>query len=255
MYVRLPEPFFIVWITNEIHLNCRTSFLQISREMVILTRTFINRQEVEKNFLDTSIYSADKKKSIQLKLSRVRVITLSNKDLKTMYKEIHQKIVAYLFEMNEDELRSLNKFTNGKYGVDYKNEVNAVYREKEMLKLPLITDHWKCYLVIDIDDITRIRAIMNGSALFDTDFMSGHNQIYRNLLVRRLISDKSSVISIDESESDTEDNGEEIDNENLFDEDELQAKQLEDTKKKFKARYRGRYIIPIPLNIYVYARN
>ena len=234
--------------------------------MVFLTRTFINRHEVEKNFLDTSIYPIDKKKSIQLKLSKVHIITLSNNDLRKMYTELYKKIASYLFEMNEDELRSFNKFNSGTSGVNYNNEVNAVYREKEMLKLPLITDHWKCYLVIDIEDITRIRSIINGSTLFDTDFMSGHNQIYRNVLVRKLTSDRSPVINIDSDNDDKDDEGDvDIRNDatsdkiaiddDIFDEDELLDRQLEETKKKFKAKYQGRYIIPIPLNIYVYARN
>ncbi|VEU19746.1 DEKNAAC100144 [Brettanomyces naardenensis] len=217
-----------------------TSFLRLTSQTVIPTRSFINRREVQKNILETSVYPEGKEKSIQLKLSRVQRITLSNNDLRKLYGELHEKLFKILFEFDEQELDSLNKFSQ-KDLESNDTEINAVFRGTKMLKLPLMTEHWRCYLVISLEDLVAIRGMMTGSDLADYAALKKHNVIYNNLLVRELAMGKAKrskvVVNLDSDEEIPE---------------ELN---VEDSKKDLRVKYKGRYIIPIPLNIHIYARN
>lgn len=179
--------------------------------MVVPVRTFINRREVDKNIMETSIQPINEK-TVELKFARVKRIVLSNHDLRAMYGEMHPKLVKLLFDYNESELRSVNKFTEGESAPD-------------MLKLPLITEHWTCYLVISMEDLMQLRSMMDGQ-LADTD---RPNMVCQNLLIREMVFNSSPRSSSDE----------------LLDED----------SKNVSIKYKGRYVVPIPLNVHVYARN
>lgn len=170
------------------------------------------------------MYPDDKRKQIKIKLSKVQRITLSNKDLRGMYTELKPRLMRILFEFTDEEIESINQLDK-----DTENrEINATDRNNDMVKLPLSTEHWKCSLIISMENIMEIRSMVNGS---DVDFMNGHNTIYNNLMLRKLTADHSI-----NQESDEED-------------------PFKETKKNFKVKYRAKYILPIPLNIHVSARS
>ncbi|GMG33257.1 unnamed protein product [Ambrosiozyma monospora] len=284
-----------------------TTFLQLTPSTAIPIRTFINRKQVHKNIIETSINSGDAYSTtqIKLKLRKVHRITLSNKDLKGLYDDVKPQICKILYELTALELQSIDKSNNGgnskssgrrsrqsrsqeknqriinkdqgnagddnrpdKEREDYESsssegEINqdkdredgSHQTGEKILKLPLITENWKCYLMITMEEIMAIRSIIrNSDTLGSMELGYKSKLVYNSVLVRDLVFQRrSNMKSVGHGKANDIDLIVEEDD-GLFvgDSDEEEETAM---KKNFRVKYKSKHVLPISLNVHVYSKN
>ncbi|ODV87836.1 hypothetical protein CANARDRAFT_173734 [[Candida] arabinofermentans NRRL YB-2248] len=242
------------------------SFIKLTPNATIPIRTFINRRQINKNLkINTNINhdGNDKtKKKINL-FKKVNKIILSNNDLRSLYDDLKSLLLPVLLEIPIDELISTNEKPKG-------NNKNVSNKEEEeesdsdfelgigsgggsgsgMLKIPLITNKWHCYLIINVDEIQVIRNIVNfnfngigiGIGIGSDDLIYGKNIIYNNpILIKDFIFDPNNNIK----------------NKLIDDDDGLFVNEDEDQidKKNLRVKYRNTQMIPVHLNIHIHSKN
>ncbi|GME74288.1 unnamed protein product [Ambrosiozyma monospora] len=130
---------------------------------------------------------------------------------------------------------------------------------EKILKLPLITENWKCYLMITMEEVMAIRSIIrNNSDSIGAMELAGHKSklVYNSVLVRDLVFRRRNT------KKKTNGDPEKANEINLVDDEEdglfvgdFDAGEEEAMKKSFRVRYKSKHVLPISLNVHVYSKN
>lgn len=251
-------------LINDTDLSYRRSHINFTASHVLPVRTFLNRQQIQKNRVKHSLLmcpqSGDSKsenhedgRRLPVQLSKCKRMVISNRHLRELYgdPQIKKKLAAILIEMTKEEVFSVCSNTNkrgvkgGAFDDDDTQKNDSLnqhtFKDSETLIIPFTNDSWKCQLIICWDDIEFIR-----------DWMCG---VERHLgrtnwnKCGKLMLRKISFAEADTSRNKRKEIIELIDSD--IEESELSVRD----KKNINFEYEKTLLSPITLNVHVHSKN